>query len=297
MAEPREALAGALSPSPRPAALLALWVLPSLVIAVLTALLGPPAASFVGRAPGPLETLEVLVRLTGQLYAELFLIAWFAAPTAALVAGRDARSAMAALARPGVLGVAAMTALLLTFALLLTMLPGLLALYVNPLMGLIFLTVGTIGGAAAAVGLFARWMFAPALAALQGLGATEALDASRAEARARRNFGFAAGLAVAFALVAGLAAAAGLAAGRAVEGSLLASAAASWVVLWPGLALIVGAVGKRHLQPAMQGGTQPGLALRSRPSRCPRCGALASAPVAGSGEVVCPGCGLRATLR
>lgn len=296
MAEPREALAGALSPSPRPAALLALWVLPSLIIALLTALLGPPAAAFVGHAPGPLETLEVLVRLTGQLYAELFLIAWFAAPTAALVAGRAARSAMAALARPGVLGVAAMTALLLTFALLLTMLPGLLALYVNPLMGLIFLTVGTIGGAAAAVGLFARWMFAPALA-LEGMGATEALDASRAEARARRNFGFAAGLAVAFALVAGLAAAAGLAAGRAVQGSLPASAAASWVVLWPGLALIVGAVGKRHLEPAAQGEAQPGLALRSRPSRCPRCGALASVPVAGSGEVVCPGCGLRATLR
>lgn len=290
--------AGFLSPLlARPRALLALWAAPAAVLALLTSLVGPPAAAFAQQRPDPAQTVEVLLRLVAQLYGQLFLLAWLAAPTAALLAGAPLADAVRALARGAVLRVAAALALFLTFALLLTMLPGLMALYVNPLMGLLFLTVGTIGGAALAVGLFGRWMFAPALA-LEGRGAAEALDASRAEARRMRNFGFAIGLAVLFVLVLAAAAVVGLAAERVAPGSAWARAAGNALVLWPGAALVEAKVAARWLARGdARPPEAPSLALRSRPSRCPRCGVLAAVPVAGGGDVACGGCGLRATVR
>lgn len=277
----------------RPAAFLALWALPSAAIALLTAWAGGPAGS---EQPTPAEVVATLLRFMAVLSAGLFVLAWFAAPTAALARGEPLGRTVRALARPSVLGVSAALAFFLTLALMLTLLPGLMAGFVNALMAQIFLAVGTIGGAAAAIGLFGRWMHAPALAA-EGLGIGSALDASRAEAKVQRNFGFALGLAVllfVFALAGG---ALSVLAGRGGAGAT-ARAAASWLPLWVGLAAVEAAVAGRRLQGAAGAGARaPTLALRSRPSRCPACGVLASAPVTGPGSVTCPACGLQATLR
>jgi hypothetical protein len=280
----------------QPLALLALWAMPAAAIAALTVLLGSPAEA--SAAPTPADAASALARLMGLLYAGLFLVVLFAAPTASLASGAPPLQTLRALGRPAALRVAALMALFLTLALMLTLLPGIMAGFVNPLMSELFLAVGTIGGAAAAIGLFGRWMHAPGLAAVRSMGATEALDASRAEARAQRNFGFALGLSVllfAFALAGG---AASFVAGRAGLGGG-ARALASWVPLWVGLALVASAVEGRRLQPGarMPAPAAPTLALRSRPTRCPSCGALAAAPSTGPGNVTCPGCGLRASLR
>lgn len=292
-----EPTAGFFSPLlARPGALLALWALPTLAIALLTALLGPPALGAV-RHPTPPEALAQLAGLAAVLWPELFLLAWLAAPTAALVEGKGPREALGSAVRGAVLGTAAMMAVMLTLALLLTMLPGLMAAYVNPLMGLIFLVTGTIGGAAAAVGLFARWMYAPALAA-DGRGAGHALDGSRAMTRRERNFGPALGLAIAFVLVLGLSAAAGIA-GERVAG-FAGKVLGAWLPLWLGTALVEARVAQRWRTSASGPVGQPGppvLALTRRPSRCPRCGALATVGVTGPAAAECPGCGLRATVQ
>jgi hypothetical protein len=278
------------------AALSLLWLPAALLVAALTTMLGAPGAEFAAGPPTPAQTVEALARLAAQLLAELVVIVLLAAPTARVVQGAALGDALRALARRGPWGVAGFVGLLVSFALLLTMLPGLMALYVNPLMGLLFLTVGTIGGAALAVGLFGRWMFAPALAA-QGLGAAEALDASRAEAKERGNFGFAAGMAVLFALVLGAGAAAGGLAALLVPGQPLAGRTLGMALaLAPLLPIVPAAVAQRHAG-ARAAASAPALALRSRQTRCPRCGELARAPVGTAGsEVACPGCGLRAIL-
>jgi hypothetical protein len=135
-------------------------------------------------------------------------------------------------------------------------------------------------------------MYAPALALDRG--AAEALDTSRALSKARRNFGLALGIAVAYGLVTACALLAWVGAGH-VAGPV-ARAAASNAVWWVGMPWVVAKVANEPLVPRADRGP-PTLALASRPSRCPRCGALASVPVAGPAEVACGSCGLRATLR
>jgi hypothetical protein len=270
------------------------WALPTLAIAVLTVLFAVPAVQ-PGSVPTPEQALAVLLALIAQLYGQLALLVAFAAPTALVLGGAPAKEAFRSLRTPAVLAVAAWMGLLLTFALLLTMVPGLLAGYVNALMGLIFLAVGTIGGAAAAVGLFARWMYAPALAA-QGLGPGAALDRSRALAKAERNFGAALGLAVLFALVLAFAAGGGLLAERALPGGAAARVFGTWLVLWPGAALVEAKVAARLAQAGAPAPDGPQLALATRPSRCPRCDALAQVRTSGPTPVRCHGCGLAATV-
>lgn len=277
----------------RPGALLALWAAPSLLIAVLTVGFPPPAAAFAGQRPDPVEVLQALAALAAPLAAQLFTVVLLAGPTARLAQGASVGEAMRAMLLRNSLVVSAFLAMVLTFALLLTMVPGLMALFVNPLMGLIFLTVGTIGGAALAVGLFGRWMYAPVLAA-EGRGAAEALDASRARARSERNFGAALGLAVAFAIVLGLAAAGGVAGdrGAGIAGRIVGT----WLALWVGLAWVAGRVADRAAGAAQSAGA-PRLALSRRPSACPRCGALAEVALALPAEVACGACGLRGSVR
>jgi hypothetical protein len=276
--------------------MLTVWALPALAIALLTLWLGAPAAP--QERPDPAQAALVLVRLMALLAMGLFLVVLFAAPAAGVAQGDALPRALARAARRGVVGVAALAAAFQTLALLLTQLPGLMAGFVNPLMAQIFLAVGTIGGAAAAIGLFGRWLHAPAFAALDGLGALEALDASRAAARHERSFGFALGLGVLLAFFALASGAASVLADRAGVG-MAGRAAASFLPLWVGLAVVGAAVAGRHLQ--WQAGERapdaPTLALRSRPSRCPRCGELARAPTTGPAEVHCAACGLTARLR
>lgn len=291
-----DAAAGTTFSSSRAAApaLLALWALPALGLAVLTLAVGPlPSAA-------PADAATAAGRLAGfaaRMVPELFLIAWLAAPTARLVEGAAPREAARVLAEPRVLAVAAILGVALASVLSLTLLPGVLASYVNPLMATIFYVAGVIGGAAGAIQLFRLWMFAPALAPTAG-SAAEALDASRALARRHRTGGFALSMAVAYALVTLAGAAVAAVAGRVVlhpAGPALAAAAVWWLGV-PGIAARIGRQAA-ELRGAVPAAGEPVLALRSRPSQCPRCGALATVPVAGGGaEVTCAGCGLRARV-
>lgn len=293
-----EAAPGTPSSPPRAsaAALLALWAAPALALAALTFLLGPPPAD------APADPATAAARLGAfalRMVPELFLIAWFAAPTAQVLAGAPVSRAARVLGQPRVLGVAALLALTLATVLSLTLLPGVLASYVNPLMATIFYVAGVIGGAAGAVQVFRRWMFAPALAAAAAPGGVaDALDASAALSRRHRTGGFALGMAVAYALVTLAGAAGFVVAGR--VGGPAAAALAAGAVWWLGVPGIAARIGRRAADlpgEAGAGPAAPTLALRHRPSQCPRCGALATVAVAGPTPVVCGGCGLRAEVR
>jgi ribosomal protein S27AE len=238
--------------------------------------------------------LQVL-QLMAALYVAVFLIVLFAGPAAAIASGRSVSASIKLSARADAAGVAALMALLLTCALLLPTIPGRLAAFVNPLMAEIFLAVGAIGGAALAVGLFGRWMYAPALVALEGMTTTAALDASHARARRERNFGFALSLAALFAIIAVASGTASTLLAGIVPG---VAPLASWLGVWVALTIVPSLVAGSYLQgeAARSTPSTPTLALRSRPSQCPRCGALATV-ASQSSRVQCPRCGLQATLR
>lgn len=272
----------------QPRAWLGIWILPALGVAALVTLVDAPVAAAQG--PALADKLLGLGLLAAWSGAVVFLVALAAAPTSAARAGAPW---LAPLRRAAPWLVAASLAVRLGLVGALALLPAALANLVNPLMAEIFAAAGIIGGAAVVVALLARWQLAPGLAA-RGSPAAPALAESARLSAGVRSFGAGLGTAAAFAgaVLAGVAAAALADAALHAWWARLLGAALALLVLLP-----AGPLGAaRRLDEAGAGAPTRSLALRWRPSRCPRCGALAQAPT-GGGAVTCPGCGLRGALR